>query len=221
MKKIAFLLGALLAAHVAFAQNILSSVSMQGSVTASTQSGYDVYTTGGGPRTGRYHYWRPVTAQSTNMSVPLAFNAATGLVSTTGTYYAPGYTMSGSASVTFSNTPTSALWSFTTQQSTTALPVLGAHQWINASVTSTPRVYVSVPNDTDVTITFTGGATPAYNIYVLSGELSGSESGKPNTYTLAAGGTYCFWATLTSAATNLGPTSQDCGISLSFSAAGG
>lgn len=221
MKKLFVAIGSLLLVQCVFAQNLLSSFSMSGSVTALTTSGKDVYTLGGGGRTGRYYYWRPVTLETTGANVPLSYNASTGLVSSASTYYSPATSASGSAATSFSNSAVSALWSVSGSSKTTPLPSLAAHQWVRATATSDPRFYFSVPNDTDVTITITGSASLAHNIYALSGEVIGSESGKPNTFTVTGGGSYCFWAQLTNAAA-LGKTnSLSFSVKLVFSPVGG
>jgi hypothetical protein len=205
----------------AHAQALLSNVSMQGALTTSTTSGHDVYTRGGSPRSGYYYYWRAVTLQTTSSTVPLDLNMSTGVVTSTGTYYAPNQTALGVANVSFKNEPAAANWNFSTKEFTSPLPGLPLHEWATATVTATPRIYFSVAADTDVTITMDGTLTPSSNLYALSGEIYPSESGRPNTYTVTAGGTYCYWATATTAATAVNSNSGTLTINIGFTGVGG
>lgn len=216
MKKLAILLAAGVISQLAAAQNIVTNVSLLGSATTATQSGHDVWTRGGSPRSGTYYYWRPVTLQTTSDEIPFSFNASTGRVVTTGTYYTPHYTASCAGVTTFTNGPTSAQFSFAGQTATTAVPALPPHEWCSATASLTPRFYFSVPNDTVVTITLTGSAQSGSNLYALSGEVGPGETGNPNSYIVAGGGTYCFWATWTNNA-GTGATSQKIRFNLTFS----
>lgn len=212
MKKLLVSLCVAFAGSFSFAQTILTDVSLTGDATASTQSIEDVWTRGGSPRTGFYYYWRPVVRQSTSMSVPLAFNAPTGLVTSTGDYYQPPYTANVLASTKFVNKAATALFVVKGQSMDTAIPDLPAHHRCSATASFAPRLYFTVPADTFVTITFKGAAPSGSNLYVLSGEIESSGNG----YILAAGGTYCFWATWTEDAV-LVPGRQNGSASLSFS----
>lgn len=203
------------------AQNVLSSETLMGSVTGATVSGHDVWTRGGSPRTGYYYYWKPVTLQSTNDSIGVPYNQSTGLIWSRGTYYLPAYTASGVGSTSFTNNASEAIFSFNVYGGVSALPVLPAHEWASDTLTANPRFYFSVPNDTDVTITFSGKTQAGSNLYALSGEIAPSESGLANTVTVTAGGTYCFWATMAVNGTTTGNQSPSFGFRMKFVPVGG
>lgn len=128
MKKFLVLLGLVFCGQIAVAQAILTNVSLMGSVSANTQAVQYVRTRGGSPRSGFYYYWRAVIKESTTANVPIALNASTGAVSSTGTFYSQSYTPAGSGRTTFVSYATSAAFSFSGQMSTTVLPTLVAHQ---------------------------------------------------------------------------------------------
>ena len=186
---------ATLGASMATAQTLLTNVAIQGSAATSALSVEDVYTRGGSPRSGFYHYWRPVTKQSLSASVPLDFNTATGDVVTTGNYFAPSCSAYASASTSLLNRNSAATFRFVGQTATTALATLGAHQHCTVTALLSPRFYFSVPKDTLVTISFAGTAPTEGNFYAISGEIGPGENGNPHSYIVAAGGTYCFWST--------------------------
>jgi hypothetical protein len=216
MKRLAFAIGISLWTTFAAAQTLLTNPTLQGSAAASTLSVEDVYTRGGSPRGGYYHYWKPVTKQSTNATVPFAFNAATGDVTSTGNYFTPSYAATTSGSTTLSNLAKTATFKFTGQNATTVLPPLVAHQHCTVIALLTPRFYFSVPNDTIVTITYTGAAPSEGNFYALSGEIGPGENGKPNSYIVTGGGSYCFYATWKTVAGSTALTAKG-GFNLKFS----
>lgn len=217
MKRLLVGLGVLALACAASAQNILTSVFTQGGVTAQTVSGHDVWATGGSPKTGIYHYWKPVTLQATASSNPFDLNGPVQVALSKGTYYAPGYSAAATEAATLVNGPAAAIFKLSARVTAGKLPVLPIHEWVDTTAAATARLYFSVPNDTNVSIATRSGTHLTWNFYALSGEIGPSDSGLPGTYTVLGGGTYCIWFNLGIAGSSIAAVGDELAAEVSFS----
>lgn len=145
----------------ASAQNVLTSYSQVGTVTASTTS-YDFRftrhssSTGGrGSRPHIYYTWDAHLDQATTqaLSLPLSIPQQ---VTTAGTFYGPTYSATAGGQVSVTNTPTQAILSVNYTASTTITTALAAHQSVMATVHPSSVFTFTIPADTDATLTAYG-----------------------------------------------------------------
>ena len=176
MKKLAALLGfaALCFAPGVGAQTLLTNNSLSGNATATTTSSAYRYTKhtrgggsgrGGGYHTTTYYSWDPYLAQTTSPSVALLLNGSSGTATATGTYYAATYSAAASGTTSLSNAATSAVFTLTYTASTTLNTPQVAHQRVTTTVQANSTFSFTLTDYTDVTVTATGSANGALELY--------------------------------------------------------
>lgn len=191
MNKLILVFVAALASKATFAQNILTSYSHSGSVTAMTTADEYVYTRGGSPRTGYYWYWRDYRRQTTSSAIPIPFNGLSPWVWSHGTYFQPNYAVAGEAGAGLSNSPTQAFYSVRLNDQFVWGPALGPHA--AAAVSSSVQDIFTFTLAVDSRVTITPGGTSAFHLFVGGpppDEGSSSTSGPPISMVLLAGTYY-------------------------------
>lgn len=176
MKRVFLLCAVALASQAALGQNMISSFSHTGTFSVSTRADQWVWSLGGSPRSGFYHYWRDYLRQSTGDSAAIPLGGTSNSVSTTGNYYSPNYSVSGSASTSFTNSATEALYNVSFADQFVWGPTLPAHAAATEGSNIQDIFDFTLTQDSDVTITPTGTAN--YHIFIGGGV---PDSGASNT----------------------------------------
>lgn len=178
MKRLAFLFGLAMiwCGQIVHAQ-MLTAVSLSGSATASATSidyRYTRHTRGGSGRGGGYHVtvyytWDPHTDEAVTASLPLILNGLPGNATAIGTYYAPTYAATASASTSLINTATQAVFSTSYQAAMTLNTPQVAHQRVAATAQPSGTFYFTLANYANVTLTGAGSANGVVRIFNQNG----------------------------------------------------
>ena len=161
----------------AWAQNPVTSFSHYGNTSESATSTKYVYTRGGSPRTGFYHYWRATQVEGISKTTPIPAPGTTGWQAATGVYFSPSYTAKTLATTSVSSTATETTYSALLEAMTVFNPILGSHQ--AAAVSSGGYDYATFTIDTPslVTIKPKGNGGSIQLIDLASNEAIFSSSG--------------------------------------------
>jgi hypothetical protein len=191
MRTLSALLFAVASTTAAFGQGVITAYSHSGTLTATTTADQYIYTLGGGPRTGRYYYWRDVREQTTGGSTGIPLDGSSAVEQAVGTYYQPTYSVTGQASTSLVDDALQATYTFSLADEFVWGPTLPAHAAASASTTVQDILDFTISVDCVVTITPTGSS--AYHIFVGGPPAdSGSSytSNGPITMVLLAGSYY-------------------------------
>jgi hypothetical protein len=239
MKSLALLvgLGAMALCQVAHAQNILSSYSLAGTVTASTASydyRYTKHTISAGGRGGHsstYYSWDPYRDQSTTMGLPLQFGP-TQSVTSTGTFYGPTYSATATASTSLTNTPTKAVLTVNYTGATTVTTALGSHQSVVVTALPGGTFTFTITGYANVTVSTNGYPGGVFRLFgnggVVLGPLYGTSGPfwldnplPPGTYRVTNSLTYTSGInTQLGTSTNPGSTSTSWGFTMTITPSG-
>lgn len=167
-------LGAIFALANMAAAQVTTNLSVGGSMKAYTEAYHLVAKTGwtaGSGRGGhghRYTYYVKVIDQSATSIVNYLLNGGVQTASSTNTLYSPNFTAGGTTSTTYSESGLVGVLTIGATETASALPSPAAPNYVDSLVSATPTASFSCPQDTILTVAFSGASASAAT-YSISG----------------------------------------------------
>jgi plastocyanin len=180
-----FALAAIGVGPIAGAQALLTNLTLSESAMATATSidyRYTKHTISAGGRGGHtstYYSWDPHVDQAMSFSLPMILNGSSGNATSFGTFYAPTYGVTTSATTSLTSTARNTVFATTYNATTTLNTPPVAHQ--NVTVTAQPGGTVSftLTSYTNVKVVATGSAYGVFRLFapgvgVVLGPLYGA-----------------------------------------------